>query len=150
MSDSVIEPCTRVRVKTKTGTLIAEGDVSFDDGRFASVLVGSADIGVVYDRRFFVIEAEEPAPQQSIGGDDAAVISAPTQGEDPGGEPVEPAPLAPPRPKNNLNDDDVERLLTRLGDTALAGLKGIGLKSGAIYPLMIKINDAIKAALSSK
>lgn len=138
--------CTRVRVTTKTGTLITEGSVILDDGRYVSVAVG-LNKEAVYDRRYYAIEAVEPASDQSEeGGTDSVNVAV--NGKDPGITPVEPPAMQPLKPKSKLNDDDVERLLARLGDAALAGLKGMGLKSGAIYPLMIKLNDAIKASLS--
>ena len=67
----------------------------------------------------------------------------------PAGELV-PAPPPKPKYKESLSDEDVERVLSKVSDVSLTTLKSIGLKSGQLYPLMIKINDSLKATLSQK
>ena len=138
------------------GNPIAEGEVVADSGRYVSLenckpLNGfDAPSDMIADRKYYALESKEP--------DDVAVPANPSdsgaekvaRGE-PMGPPqaVPPLTMAPPKKKNKLSDDDVERLLMKVGETALNGLKSMGLKSGAIYPLMIKINTAFKAALSN-
>ena len=52
--------------------------------------------------------------------------------------------------RETLSDEDVERVISKVSDVALAALKSIGLKSGEIYPLMININTALKNAMTPK
>ena len=153
--ESTLKPGTRVIMTAKSGSPIASGVVVEDNGRYVylegCVSLCNADVkpDAVADRRFYALEAsEEPTSNQS---DDAVDGETPeTQAGDGQVGDVEPmAPLTPPKPKGSLSEDDVERLLMKVGETALTGLKSMGLKSGAIYPLMIKINAALKAALST-
>jgi hypothetical protein len=154
--ESALERGTKVTMTARSGYGIATGTVVEDDGRFvyleecSSLSSDPVKSEVVADRRVHVLEATgNPTSNQS---DTAADTSPNDPEEQDGGDMADVEPeMTPsrPKPKSSLGEDDVERLLMKVGETALAGLKSMGLKSGAIYPLMIKINAALKAALST-
>jgi hypothetical protein len=140
-----------VKVSTRYGRHVSSGIVESVSMIYADrgyvFLSDGFPSGAVYDSDLYVFEAEDApvdAPDDTTEPDDTD--SAPDS--DAAAEPS--APPAAPKSKSKLTDDDAERLLMKIGDTALNGLKSMGLKSGAIYPLMIKINTALKAALDTK
>lgn len=153
---------TPVLVSTWDGQVIAEGVVTLDSTEYVSLhscrpLNGSDRLSgddVVLAHRYYAVEAKETEGEQPSGNKPADAGGMPPTGTPAGVPQGGPAAMMgvmpkPPKPKSNLSDDDVERLLMKVGETALNGLKGMGLKSGAIYPMMIKLNAAIKAALST-
>lgn len=149
----MFEPGDKISVFLKGGEPLASGVVHSDSGRFVQIECCEAIDSrynegsvKVLDKRYYDLSLVEAGDSEAPVGADASTGDEMGMGQDDG------APSAPvaPSPKDKMSEDDVERLLTKIGDTALAGLKGMGLKSGAIYPLMIKINTALKAAISPK
>jgi hypothetical protein len=154
---------TPVFVSTWGGQVIAEGVVTFDSTEYVSLhscrpLNGSDRLlgdEAVLAHRYYAVEAKEAEGEQTTVNQPADAGGMPPGGASPGApnDDVAAAMMMatpkPPKPKSSLSDDDVERLLMKVGETALSGLKGMGLKSGAIYPMMIKLNAAVKSALST-
>lgn len=153
---------TPVFVSTWDGQVIAEGVVTLDSTEYVSLhscrpLNGSDRLlgdEVVLAHRYYAVEAKETDGEQPSGSQPADAGAMPPAGDAAGDAQGDPDAMMmampkPPKPKSNLSDDDVERLLMKIGETALSGLKGMGLKSGAIYPMMIKLNAAVKSALST-
>jgi len=134
---------THVTVETKKGNVVFDGFVIKDwleDG--SSCLLVKNTLGehkVVSDRYYNIVESEDDAKDIPSGMPQQATST-----------PV-PAPMpAKATPKETLNDGDIERVISKVSDVTLSTLKSIGLKSGELYPIMIKINDALRVTLSQQ
>lgn len=128
---------TKLNVPMFTGVIISEW--SEDGVSCYEVEKPDGKIVVLSERYYNLQEADEPTASEPMATDPTAV-----------GVPA--VPVLPPKPKSkeSLTDDDIERVLSKVSDVSLTTLKSMGLKSGQLYPLMIKINDALRATLSTK
>ena len=133
---------THVTVETKKGNVVFDGFIIKDwleDG--SSCLLVKNALGehkVVSERYYNIVESEDDAKDVPSGMSQQATSA-----------PVPPMPVKA-KPKETLNDGDIERVISKVSDVTLSTLKSIGLKSGELYPIMIKINDALRVTLSQQ
>ena len=128
-----------VRVLNASGRCVAKGLVESVTAKSIVTLKESLDRPrLSFNTSDYRIEAEDDVDSQEVDGG-----SADTSSDD------AVAPMEPEKPKSTLSDDETERVLNKVADAALTALKGAGLKSSALYPLMIKINTALKSALTN-
>ena len=134
-----------VRVLNASGRCVAKGLVESVTAKFVtlkesldrpSLSFNTSDYRI--EASDYRIEAEDDVDSQEVDGGSADTSSDGTV-----------APMEPEKPKSTLSDDETERVLNKVADAALTALKGAGLKSSALYPLMIKINTALKSALTN-
>lgn len=150
---------THVNVKTKLSAPLFDGVVVnewIDESGFSCVQIRKDDDSLtVVSERYYDIELSEDlmGEQENVPPKDQAPVepTAPVGAVPAGGMgAVAPMPVAKAKSKETLSSEDIERVITKVSDVSLTTLKSIGLKSGELYPLMIKINDALRATLSHK
>tara|TARA_Y100000310_G_C20496658_1_gene721883 strand:- start:509 stop:955 length:447 start_codon:yes stop_codon:yes gene_type:complete len=141
-----------VKLYTKTKRLVGTGVLlsEWTDGAYGHFHIQTEDGQEVSlsNRYYSIVETDiDPNTQDASDASDAPVTDGDKVGElDPGAN-IQPAPSRP-KSKDKLSDEDIERIVSKISDVSLVSLKSIGLKSGELYPLMIKINSAIKMALT--
>ena len=127
----IVNVLTRTKVPVFSGAVISEW--SENGVNFTQVEKSDGGYAIISDK-LYVVENDTSKP----------VI------DDPKGLPVQ-LPVAPVlKSKERLSDEDIERVLSKVGDVSLTALKSIGLKSSELYPLMIRINTALKSAMTHR
>ena len=143
---------TTVKVKTKMNKPVCVGVIvsEWSEDGHKQVQVQTKDgLTEVFSDRYYVVEVDkeaQPADQAQVEPPQAE----PSQMIDPNQGMMQPMVKVKPKSRETLSDEDVERVISKVSDVALAALKSIGLKSGEIYPLMINITTALKSAMTPK